>query len=497
MASGLYGWWFTAAQDMTLTAVKWIYQEGPDGEYKKEFYVWLENGEAPLLQGEVSDDTKIDPLDPTGRYRVHVLPPDQELLLEEGKRYAIVGTYEFANERVSFTANGTFDETLVTGVLSAFSYEGPEVEPDEGVGSEIFTCSIEVRLISDGTADLRVTGDSVLDGKVNIGGDLLVGNDLTVDGKVTANSSLYVESGGIWVQNGATTTLSGMTTIDHDLYVNRESEFLKRVNVLENVVANGLQVQPPPIIPLYIAGQRTLFQSSATYGWYFTAAQDMVVTTIKWIYQSGADGEYKKEFGLWTEDGADPLFQGEVSDDTNIDHVSGDQNWRINLLPPDLEVLLEEGKRYVMAGYFPSSASRQVFNTGSSLWAAPVVTDVSAAYVTGSGSLEKPTDIGGPILQVAIFEARSPVTGAANLRVTGDSALDGDLSVGGDLLVGNDLKLEGKLEFSGDLKVDGDLEVDGEVDAKTLSVSNEAEFKSRVTFSNQGSLEVPVCKVGS
>ena len=123
---------------------------------------------------------------------MHVLPPDQELLLEEGKRYAIVGTYEFANERESFTENGTFDETLVTDVMSAFSYEGPDVVPDEGVGSEIFTCSIEVRLVSDGTADLRVTGDSVLDGKVNIGNDLTVGGDLKLEDKLDFKGDLQV-----------------------------------------------------------------------------------------------------------------------------------------------------------------------------------------------------------------------------------------------------------------------------------------------------------------
>ena len=50
--------------------------------------------------------------------------------------------------------------------------------PEENVNFQIITCSIEVRLSNDGTADLRVTGDSALDGKVNIDGDL------TVEGKI-------------------------------------------------------------------------------------------------------------------------------------------------------------------------------------------------------------------------------------------------------------------------------------------------------------------------
>ena len=87
--------------------------------------------------------------------------------------------------------------TDIQGASNSGTFDRPHPVVLELVG----VVSFEVRL--PGTGDLRVTGDSVLDGKVNIGGNLTVegkvelAGELEVDGKVTANSSLYVKSGGI------------------------------------------------------------------------------------------------------------------------------------------------------------------------------------------------------------------------------------------------------------------------------------------------------------
>jgi len=233
-----------------------------------------------------------------------------------------VGIMEMSN--LSGSGGGGIDPVEGKYVLkSGDSMSGDLTMQDASVdvlGGEVKVDGKMSRVLLQGGAGIRVEdGGGIVvadEGDLSVNGNLLVGTDLKVDGKGTIGGELSTKrlsaENGVWA-GGA-----------------------------------GVQVAPVPLDVVLNPGERAQLPNTETEGWYFTAAQDMLVTAIEWIYVEGPDGEYKKQWAIWPEVGDEPLLEGEVSDDDPID-ASG--QWRVHALPPGEELLLEEGKTYVIGGF--------------------------------------------------------------------------------------------------------------------------------------------------